>query len=205
MKDLAELAEIVAAPDPFDALLDLLIEEKGNVSGISQPYSQSDVDYTVGHPIIMPETDDRPVSKLGDLLPMHTRGFGSFARVMSWYVRERGLLSLEEAIRKSTSLPARRLGLTDRGMVKEGYYADLTLFDPNSICEMGNTGDPAQYPQGIQYVIVNGQVVVDQGEHTGVLSGSILRHKSGHMDHERITAKSQLIQYRQKAENFDEL
>jgi len=179
MKDMAELAQSVGAQDPFDAYLDLLLEEKGNVSGISRPYSQRDVDYTVSHPLIMPGTDDRPVSRSGSVLPWHTRGYGSFARLMGWYVRERKLLSLEQAIRKSTSLPAWRLGLTDRGSLKEGYCADVTLFNPDSIQETGNTQDPAQYPQGIHSVIVNGKVVVDQGEHTGELSGRVLRHAQG--------------------------
>ena len=179
MKDMAELAQAVATPDPFDAYLDLLIEEKGDVSGISQPYYQADIDYTISHPLLMPGTDDRPISRSGKLLPMHTRGYGSFARLMGWYVRERGLLPLEEAIRKSTSLPARRLGLTDRGLLLEGWCADLTLFDPDNIQETGNTQEPAQYPRGIHSVIVNGKVVVDQGEPTGELSGRVLRHAPG--------------------------
>ncbi len=183
MKDLQELSEMVAAQDPFDALLDLIVQEKGNVSGISQPYSQNDVDYTLGHSLIMPATDDRPVSKSGKLAPWHTRGYGSFAKVMGWYVRERGILSIEEAIRKSTSLPASRLGLLDRGMIKQGYFADLTLFDPNTIGEMGTIADPAQYPRGVNYVLVNGQVVIDQGEPSGALPGKVLRHISKEFDH----------------------
>lgn len=179
MKDMADLARMVTDPDPFDAYLDLLVDEKGNVSGISQPYSQEDVDYTVSQAMIMPGTDDRPISRFGKLLPMHTRGYGSFARLMGWYVRERRLLSLEEAIRKSTSLPARRLGLSDRGLLREGWCADLTLFDPETIREMGDTQEPARYPEGIHYVIVNGQVVVDEGEPTGVRSGCVLRHNHG--------------------------
>ncbi len=177
MKNLAELAQVLGNPDPYDALVDLIVAENGNVRGISQPYFQEDIDFTVKHPLCMPATDDRPVSRNGSLSPWHRRGYGTFAEVMGWYVRERGILSLEEAIRKSTSFPARRLGLQDRGILREGYYADLLLFDPNTIRDITSDQDPAQYPVGINYVVVNGQFVVEDAMPTGALPGKVLRHK----------------------------
>ena len=176
MKNLAEPAQIMGIADPYDALLDLILLEKGNISGISQPYSQEDVDSTVKHPLCMLGTDDRPIARHGSAPPWHRRGYGSFARVMGWYVRERGILSLEEAIRKITTLPANRLGLPDRGWLKEGYYADITVFDPDIIQDLTSDEDPAQYPEGIDFVMVNGQLVVENGKPTGALPGKVLRH-----------------------------
>jgi N-acyl-D-amino-acid deacylase len=184
MKSLADLAEAAGNADPYDTLLDLILAEQGEVSGISQPYSQEDVDGTVRHPLCMPETDDRPVARHGSVAPWHRRGYGSFARLMGWYVRERGILPLEEAIRKSTSLPARRIGLSKRGILKEGFYADLTLFDPYAIQDVSTDEDPARYPQGIRYVIVNGQVVVEHGEPSGRFPGKVLRHLPGNQEFE---------------------
>jgi len=182
LKNLAELAEFSGKTDPFDALLDLILEEKGAVSGISQPYCQDDVDQTVKHPLGMFETDDRPVTPEGRVAPWHRRGYGSFAHVFEQYVRERGLLSCEEAVRKSTSLPAWRLGLTKRGLVEKGYYADLVVFDPGSIRDESSDEEPAKFPTGIDYVIVNGETVVEQGHPTGALPGKVIRHTQSNQE-----------------------
>jgi N-acyl-D-amino-acid deacylase len=182
LKNLAQLADSCGNPDPFDALLDLIISEKGIVSGISQPYLQADVDYTVKHPNIMPATDDQPISRGGRIAPWHRRGFGSFAQLMGWYVRERGILSLEQAIHKSTALPARRLGLRNRGILEQGYYADLCVFDPDTIRDVSSDENPSQYPVGIAHVAVNGQLVVDSGTPTEALPGMVLRHKPAGKD-----------------------
>jgi len=179
-KTLAKVAEIRGLKDPYDALLDLILEEKGNVRGVTEPYFQEDVDYTVGHPLCMPETDGRPIAPSGDpaLPPMHHRTYGAFAKMLGWYVRDRDIITLEEAIRKSTSFPAQRIGLKDRGLLREGMWADITILDPETIRETGTLENPAQYPEGILYVLVNGQIVIDKGEHTGALPGRVLRHCS---------------------------
>ena len=93
---------------------------------------------------------------------------------------ERGkrILTLEEAVRKMTSAPAQRLGLRDRGLVREGMWADLVLFDPETIADRATYASPYQYPQGIDRVLVNGQVVVEKGEHSGKLAGRVLRHRA---------------------------
>ena len=94
---------------------------------------------------------------------------------MGHYVREQKIFSLEEAIAKSTSAPARRFGIDGRGELKEGYYADVVVFDPETIAETNSFAAPHSYPAGIDYVIVNGKIVIDHGEHTDVLPGEILR------------------------------
>ena len=172
---LAELATAMNRKDPYDVLLDLIVEEKGNIAGVSEPYLQSDVDYTVAHPLCMPETDDLPVAPDGPVPPMHTRAFGSFAKLLGYYVREKHILTLEEAIRKATSFPAQRIGLEGRGLLRKGMFADIAIFDPHTVAERGTREHPAQYPEGIRFVLVNGQPVVDGGKPTSVRSGRVLR------------------------------
>jgi N-acyl-D-aspartate/D-glutamate deacylase len=172
---LAELGKAAKADDPYDALLDLILEEKGNVAGVSEPYLQADVDYTVAHPLCMPETDDLPVVPGGPVPPMHTRAYGSFAKLLGHYVRDRKLLTLEEAVRKATSFPAQRLGLEGRGLLRKGMHADITIFDPRTVAEKGTRENPSQYPVGIQFVLVNGEIVVDEGAQTKARPGRVLR------------------------------
>jgi N-acyl-D-aspartate/D-glutamate deacylase len=104
----------------------------------------------------------------------HPRAYGTFPRVLGKYVREEKLLTLEQAIKKMTSLPAGKIGLKSRGILKEGFWADVVIFDQAVIKDQATFDDPHQYPKGIEYVIVNGQVVVDHGRLTGVRPGKIL-------------------------------
>jgi N-acyl-D-aspartate/D-glutamate deacylase len=108
----------------------------------------------------------------------HPRNFGTFPRVLGVYARERGLLRLEDAVRKMTSLNAAKLGIRDRGLLVAGDFADITIFDPERIIDRSTYTDPFQYNTGIEYVIVNGQIVLDRGTHTGARPGRALRHKS---------------------------
>ena len=103
------------------------------------------------------------------------RTYGSFPRILGQFVRDEQLLSLEEAVRKMTSAPAARLGLCDRGLLRDGYAADLVVFDPARVRSNATYDEPRQYPDGIEYVAVNGQLVVDAGVHTGALPGRALR------------------------------
>jgi N-acyl-D-aspartate/D-glutamate deacylase len=107
----------------------------------------------------------------------HPRSFGTFPRVLGVYVRERGLLQLEDAVRKRTSLNAAKIGIRDRGLLREGNYADLTVFDPKTVRDRATYDQPFQYSEGIEYVLVNGQVVLDKGKHTGARPGKALRHR----------------------------
>jgi N-acyl-D-aspartate/D-glutamate deacylase len=106
----------------------------------------------------------------------HPRNFGTFPRVLGLYVRERGVLRIEDAIRKMTSLNATKIGLTGRGLLRTGDYADVTIFDPKTVIDESTYEKPFQYSKGIEYVIVNGQLVLDQGKHTDATPGRALRH-----------------------------
>jgi N-acyl-D-aspartate/D-glutamate deacylase len=103
------------------------------------------------------------------------RSYGSYPRILGQFVRDEALLSVEEAIWKMTGGPAARLGITDRGVIAEGAWADLVVFDPQTVRSNATYDQPRQYPDGIDYVIVNGELVVDAGEHTGALPGRALR------------------------------
>ena len=105
----------------------------------------------------------------------HPRYYGTYPRILGKYVREEGVLTLENAIRKMTSFPAQRLGLLDRGLLKEGLWADVVVFDPETVKDKATYLDPHQFPEGILHVLVNGQIVVANGQQTGRLPGKVLR------------------------------
>ena len=115
-----------------------------------------------------------PYGPMGQGKP-HPRAYGTFPRVLGRYVRELGVLTLEEAVRKMTSLPAGKLGIPGRGVLAENAFADVVVFDPATVADRATFTDPHQYPAGIPYVIVNGVVTVEDGEHTGALAGRVLR------------------------------
>jgi N-acyl-D-amino-acid deacylase len=142
--------------------------------------SEEDIRTIMQHPYQMVCTDGILLGKA------HPRAYGSFPRVLGGYVRD-GILTIEEAIRKMTSLPAQRFGLGGRGLIKPGFWADITAFDPAKVKDNATFADPVQYPEGIEYVIVNGIVTVDQGVHNGARAGMIHRHTSPILD-EKPTA-----------------
>ena len=102
--------------------------------------------------------------------------YGSFPRVLGKYVRQEKIISLEEAIRKMTSLPAEKLRLKKRGVLNKGYYADIVVFNPDTVIDNATYASPKNYPSGIDYVLVNGKLTINEGKHTGVTEGKILRH-----------------------------
>ncbi|NIN52821.1 MAG: amidohydrolase family protein [Nitrososphaeria archaeon] len=167
-KSLEEIAQMRGV-DTAEALFDLLIEEDAVASMVIFHMSEEDVRTIMRHPAVNVCTDGLILGK------PHPRLYGSFARVLGRYVREERVLTLEEAVRKMTSLPAQRLGLADRGLIAEGMYADITIFDPQSVIDRATFEVPQQYPEGIRYVIVNGVVTVDNGEHIKALAGRVLR------------------------------
>ncbi len=116
---------------------------------------------------------DGAVRVFGEGFP-HPRNYGTFPRVISHYVREKGVLNLEEAIRKMTSLPAQVFSLKDRGLVKEGMFADITIFDYENIKDKATFSNPHQYGEGFSYVIVNGEIVIENDKYTGELPGMVL-------------------------------
>ncbi|MCI2425701.1 D-aminoacylase [Candidatus Acetothermia bacterium] len=177
-KTLEEIAQ-VRAKDPFNVVFDLLLEEKGNVSIIIFEIDEDDLRRVMRHPSTMIGSDGScltPKGIMGRGKP-HPRNYGTYPRVLGRYVREENILTLEEAIRKMTSFPAQKLGLKDRGLLKEGYFADIVVFDPQRINDRANYEDPHQFPEGIEYVLVRGEIVVEKGEHTGRTPGDVLRNE----------------------------
>lgn len=162
---------------PFKALFDWFMKIKGEATMVFFCMDEKDVKTVIANPISMIISDSWVISPSGGGKP-HPRAYGAFPRVLSKYVREEKLLTLEEAIKKMTSLPAKKIGLKDRGIIKGGFWADIVIFNPNEIKDMATFENPHQYPKGIYYVIVNGQIVVDDGNITGIRPGKILRRKN---------------------------
>jgi N-acyl-D-amino-acid deacylase len=146
---------------------------RGGASAIYHALDEGDVERIMAHPMTMVASDGR-LTEPGEGHP-HPRWYGTFPRVLGVYVRERGVLDLEDAIRKMTWLPAERLGLTDRGRVRVGAHADLVLFDPATVADRSTFEDPHQYPEGIEWVLVNGEVAVENGRYLDRRPGRVLR------------------------------
>jgi N-acyl-D-amino-acid deacylase len=162
---------------PEDTLMDLLVEEQGNVSAVYFIMTEEDVKAAMKLPWVSIGSDGtalRPEGVLGQGRP-HPRSYGTFPRVLGKYTRDEKVLTLEEAIRKMTSLPAAQLRVTDRGLLKVGMAADVVVFDPDRVTDRATFEDPHRYAEGIDIVIVNGQVVIDEGRHTGATPGRVLR------------------------------
>lgn len=152
----------------------LLLLEKGTVSGIFHAMAEEDVERILKHPATMIASDGE-VPIFGKGSP-HPRSYGTFVRVLGRYVRDRKALTLEEAVRKMTSLPAARVGLKDRGLLRPGMKADLVVFDPATVADMATFENPHQYAVGVSNVAVNGVLVVQDGKVTGARPGRVLRH-----------------------------
>ncbi|MBI4540080.1 MAG: D-aminoacylase [Gemmatimonadetes bacterium] len=163
--------------DAAEAFFDLMLEENGQVFGILFHMNEQDVQTAMRAPFVSVGSDGTALAvdgPLGEGQP-HPRNFGTFPRVLGRYVRELKVLGLEEAIRKMTSLSAQRLGIQDRGLLREGYWADVVVFDPDRVADKATFEAPKQYPEGIDYVLVNGALVIENGNHTGALPGRVLR------------------------------
>ncbi|HUG92046.1 MAG TPA: amidohydrolase family protein, partial [Planctomycetaceae bacterium] len=163
--------------DLLDELLDLLIEQNGSVSTVYAHHTEEDMTLALVQPWCSIGSDGSAYATEGKLRRgnPHPRNFGTFPRVLGVYVRERKLLRLEDAVRKMTSLNAAKVGLLDRGLLRAGQFADITMFDPERVIDRATYTEPFQYGEGIEYVLVNGQVVLEKGAHTGALPGRALR------------------------------
>ena len=175
-KTLADIAKIWNK-DPMDVLFDLLIEDNAftevAVFGMSEP----DVALALQQPWVSIDNDSSgtsPEGILGQEHP-HPRAYGTFPRILRKYVREEKKLTLEDAIRKFSALPAQRMRLTDRGVLKAGMWADVVVFDPATVRDLATFDNPNQLSQGMEYVLVNGTPVIDQGKMTGAKPGKVLR------------------------------
>ena len=172
------LSEVAAARklDPLDAVFELLRDAQGVASMIMFQLDEADLRRALVHPHVMIGSDGSSLATSGEMSAgkPHPRSYGTFPRVLGQYVREQRLLSLSEAVHKMTGMPARRLGLRDRGHIRVGARADLVVFDPRRVADAATYDDPHRYAVGIEHVLVNGSIVIKDGEHTGSLPGRIL-------------------------------
>lgn len=176
--------------DPFDAYFDVLIEQEGETSAIFNYIDEDDIRAVMKHPIMMFCSDGTavaPYGVLGKISGYCPCSYGEYPYILERFVREEKILTFQEAVRKMTSFPAQKLGLLDRGLIREGMWADIVVFDPHIIRDRATCrfpysfpllNYPHKYPEGIEYVLVNGQVVVAKGKHKGILPGKVLRHKT---------------------------
>ena len=174
-KTLADLAAARGLPNTVESGITLVIELqlKGGFSAIYHSIDEKDVQRIMRHPYAMFDTDADLV-EYGFGFP-HPRSYGTFPRVLGHYVRELKVLSLEEAIRRMTSLSADQIGQPERGRIGEGKFADITVFDPNTIEDLATFSEPHQYPRGIRHVLVNGVAVIRNGALTGAKPGRVLK------------------------------
>ncbi|MEQ9400330.1 MAG: D-aminoacylase [Longimicrobiales bacterium] len=174
LKDLAE-REGLAPTSENGARLVVEVVRRGGASAIYHAMDEGDVEAIMAHPWTMVASDGR-LTQPGQGHP-HPRWYGTFPRVLGRYVRERGVLTLPDAVRKMTSLPARRMGLEERGELREGWFADIVVFDPATVADRATFEDPHQYPTGIPWVVVNGVVTVDDGVYHDLRPGRVLRKR----------------------------
>jgi N-acyl-D-amino-acid deacylase len=164
-------------PDPLDVMFDLLVEQEGSVSTVYAHHTESDMNLALAQPWCSIGSDGSAYATEGPLRRgnPHPRNFGTFPRVLGVYVREQKLLPLEDAVRKMTSLNAAKLRVRDRGILRTGNFADITVFHAERVSDCSTYTDPFHYSEGIEYVIVNGQMVLERGQHTGRRPGRVLR------------------------------
>ena len=169
---IAEIAQI-REQDPVSVCFDLIYEEGVFIHGVHHTMSEDDVKAVMRVPWVSIGSDGSALNLKYPGKP-HPRSFGTNPRVLGKYAREEKVLTLEDAVRKMTSMPARVLGLKDRGQLREGYWGDIVIFDPDRVADTATYDNPKQYPKGIDYVLVNGAVVIDNGHHTGARSGKVV-------------------------------
>jgi len=163
--------------EPLEALFDFIIADSARTSRVVFGMSEEDLRMAMGQPWVSFCSDAHARALDGPLFEgrPHPRAYGSFPRILALYVRESKILSLEDAMRKMTSLPAQRVGIKDRGILKQGFYADLVMFDPETVTDKATFENPHQYSEGMSLVVVNGKPVWENGKFTGNLPGRILR------------------------------
>ncbi len=178
-QNLKEIADS-RGTDVYQSFLDILLESGANVGIVSFGMSENDVKTVMRHPMVMVGSDGESLADYGPLSKgkPHPRNYGTFPRVLGKYSREENVISLEEAVRKMTSLPAGKFGLNSRGVIKEGNIADLVIFNRETVRDKSTFQNPHQYPTGIDYVLVFGEIVIDQGNHTKKLIGKALQREN---------------------------
>jgi N-acyl-D-amino-acid deacylase len=169
-KSILEISKLRGQSDPAETCFDLIVEEGAFIPGVHHTMSEEDVRYVMQIPWVSIASDGSAINLSAPGKP-HPRSFGTNVRVLGKYVRDEKVLTLEDAVRKMTSLPAQTLRLKDRGLLREGYWADVVVFDPNTVSDPATYEKPQQYAKGVPYVLVNGTVVIDNGNHTGARPG----------------------------------
>jgi N-acyl-D-amino-acid deacylase len=179
--------------DALDALFDLIIADHGATGAIYFMMSEDDMRAALRAPFVSICTDSGARATDGPLAgsKSHPRGWGSYPRILGRYVRDENLLPLELAIHKMTGLSASKVGLRDRGLIREGMFADITIFDPKTVIDRATFEEPNQYPVGINFVIVNGQIEVDNARRTPALAGRALRGPGYKTTNERFRSENQ--------------
>ena len=175
-KTIAEIAR-ETGKDPADAAWDIVAAGNGRVMAIYHMMSEQDIEQALQFPWVSIGSDAGAALRAGsaDVLGLpHPRSYGTFPRVIARYVKERGVLTLPDAIRRMTSWPATRMRLHDRGVIRAGAWADVVVFDLDALADRATYDEPTLYPDGIEYVLVNGTVVIDRGRHTGARPGHVL-------------------------------
>lgn len=177
-RSIAEITQLNGYSDVYQTIFELLMDEQGDVLTTFECMGAEDIHRIMLGRHTMFATDGWAVAPTGVLshgiLP-HPRSYGTYPRILGKYVREEGILTLEEAIRKMTSFPAQSLGLFDRGLLREGMWADVVVFNPDTVIDKATYEKPHQFSEGIQHVIVNGQIVVEENTQYDNLPGKILR------------------------------
>ena len=163
--------------DPIDLVFDLLIAENGSVSTLVFCMDEEDIKSIIKHPRTIIASDGRAVADYGELHKgsPHPRYYGAFPRILGKYVRDEQVISLETAIQKMTSMPAKIMGLTNRGALAPKMNADFVVFDPNTVSDMATFENPHQYAKGIEYVVMSGQIIINHGTHTNIMKGKIIK------------------------------
>jgi dihydroorotase/N-acyl-D-amino-acid deacylase len=178
-KNLSQVLRERKRPTTPDQAADLVVEivQKGGCSAVYHAIGEDDLVRIMKHPATMIASDSSPgIPRFGKDVP-HPRAYGTFARVLGLYVRERKVLTLEDAVRKMSGFPAQRMGLADRGLLRPGMKADVVVFDPETIADKATFEQPHQYAVGVSEVIVNGRLTLANGQMTGERAGRALRHK----------------------------
>jgi N-acyl-D-amino-acid deacylase len=176
-KSISEINQLLGRKNNLKTEAELIMDmvDKGGAQMIYHRMYEADVENILRYPNTM-IASDAGIVKFGENVP-HPRGYGSNARVLGRYVRERKILTWEDAIRRMTSLPAQRFKLNDRGLIRNGYAADLVIFDENTVSDRATYAQPHAYSVGFSYVLVNGETVIENGKHSGARNGQILIHK----------------------------
>ncbi|MCK4318237.1 amidohydrolase family protein, partial [Candidatus Bathyarchaeota archaeon] len=177
--NMVEVKEHRGAPDEFTALYELLLEEEGTAGMVIFYGDEEDVKHIMRHPLHMVGTDAGCCNVEGPFRrgKPHPRHYGTYPKILGRYVREEKTLRLEEAVRKMTSFPAQRFGILDRGILRPGVWADITVFNPETVIDKSTYKEPHQFPVGIDYVMVNGVVTIEKGIYTGAHEGKTLRKR----------------------------